>query len=54
MYDFDELRYALGKAGFDEGTVEERGFRDSQVPDLAKMDLAWRSHESIYVEARKT
>lgn len=54
LYDFDELRHALGKAGFDEDTIEERGFRDSQAPDLVGMDIPWRSHGSLYVEARKT
>jgi hypothetical protein len=54
LYDFDELRHALGKAGFDEDTVEERGFRDSQAQHMIGMDIPWRSHGSIYVEARKT
>ena len=53
IYDFDELRYALGQAGFDEGSVEERGYRESQVPELTTMDIPARNDESIYVEARK-
>jgi predicted SAM-dependent methyltransferase len=51
IYDFDELRYALGKAGFDPETVVRRAFHEGVLPEVAMLDRETRRHETMYVEA---
>jgi predicted SAM-dependent methyltransferase len=53
MYDFEELRHAAVEAGFDAAQVEERAYRDSREPEVARLDIPQRENESIYVEMRK-
>lgn len=50
-YDFETLRDLLVNVGFSEVTHGEFGV--SRLPELA-IDMAWRSRESLYVEASKT
>lgn len=52
IYDLDELRYALGRAGFDPAAMRVCGFRSGSRPDVAELDRAIRSDETIYVEIR--
>jgi predicted SAM-dependent methyltransferase len=51
IYDHDELRYALTQAGYDPGRVAAREFRDGHRQDVADLDTAFRSDETIYIEA---
>jgi predicted SAM-dependent methyltransferase len=51
IYDFDELRYALGEAGFDADTVVRRAFHEGALPEVAMLDRETRRHETMYVEA---
>jgi predicted SAM-dependent methyltransferase len=53
IYDFGELKHALVTAGFEGETVVERGFHEGEVAEVAALDGEGRSHESIYVEARR-
>lgn len=50
IYDFNELRYTLSRAGFDPDTVRECAFREGNRPDVALLDQWVRSDESIYAE----
>jgi predicted SAM-dependent methyltransferase len=50
IYDLDELRYALGRAGFDAEAVRVCGFRTGARPDVAQLDQMIRNDESMYVE----
>ena len=50
IYDLDELRHALGRAGFDPDAVRERAYRDGDRPDIAQLDQTFRNDETIYVE----
>jgi predicted SAM-dependent methyltransferase len=49
IYDFEELRHALGQAGF--GVVTACGFRQGARQDVASLDRVLRNDETIYVEA---
>lgn len=51
IYDHDELRYALAQAGYDPERVKAREFRDGHRQDVADLDTAFRSDETIYMEA---
>jgi len=51
IYDFDELRYVLGLAGFPAESIAERAFREGVIPEVASMDRAFRRAETIYIEA---
>ncbi|GAA4687098.1 class I SAM-dependent methyltransferase [Phytohabitans rumicis] len=51
LYDLDELRYALGEAGFDPDTVRRASFRKGARPDVADLDRILRKEESMYIEA---
>jgi hypothetical protein len=51
IYDADELATLLACAGFDRTRISIRGFRDGACADLARLDLAYRRAESLYVEA---
>jgi predicted SAM-dependent methyltransferase len=50
IYDVEELRYALGEAGFDPSAVAVRAFRDGARPDVADLDQVLRNDETMYVE----
>jgi predicted SAM-dependent methyltransferase len=51
IYDLDELRYALGEAGFDPESVRRCAFREGARPDVADLDRVLRSDETMYAEA---
>jgi predicted SAM-dependent methyltransferase len=51
IYDHDELRYALTRAGYDPERVTAREFRDGHRQDLANLDTVFRRDETIYMEA---
>ena len=51
IYDWDELRHALGQAGFAAGAIARRAFRHGSLPAVACLDRAVRDDETIYVEA---
>nr|WP_052478854.1 methyltransferase domain-containing protein [Kibdelosporangium sp. MJ126-NF4]CEL20953.1 Conserved domain protein [Kibdelosporangium sp. MJ126-NF4]CTQ95533.1 Conserved domain protein [Kibdelosporangium sp. MJ126-NF4] len=48
IYDADELRYVLQRAGFPDMRV--RSFRRGRLPDVAALDDRARDDETIYVE----
>jgi predicted SAM-dependent methyltransferase len=50
IYDVDELRHVLAEAGFDLARFEVRAFAQGADPEIAKLDLALRSDETLYVE----
>lgn len=50
IYDLDELRYAVSQAGFAPGALRERAFREGARQDVADLDTAFRSDETVYVE----
>jgi predicted SAM-dependent methyltransferase len=50
LYDLDELRYVLGRSGFDPAAVQVCQFREGAKPDVAALDTTVRKGESIYVE----
>jgi predicted SAM-dependent methyltransferase len=50
IFDFDELRFAAERAGFDPAGVTRWRFRDSAVPELEELDIPERAAESLYVE----
>jgi predicted SAM-dependent methyltransferase len=52
IYDLDELRYALTRAGFGESTITRCAFRRGERADVAMLDRASRKHETMYVEAQ--
>jgi len=56
-WDFESLRADLVRAGFDEGRIVERGFREIGSPDFAFEGTypseANESYRSLYVEATK-
>jgi hypothetical protein len=49
LYDLDELRYALARAGF-ESPVRTRAFCEGARADVAALDRVFRRLETIYVE----
>jgi predicted SAM-dependent methyltransferase len=51
IYDFDELCYVLGLAGFPVESITERAFHEGAVPEVASMDREFRREETIYIEA---
>ncbi|MCX5214937.1 class I SAM-dependent methyltransferase [Kitasatospora sp. NBC_00240] len=51
IYDLDELRHVLTRAGFEAGQVRECAYRQGVRPDVADLDTAFRTDETIYVEA---
>jgi predicted SAM-dependent methyltransferase len=50
LYDADELRYVLVRAGFEESSIRIHAFREGARPDVAALDTTIRSDETIYVE----
>jgi predicted SAM-dependent methyltransferase len=51
IYDFEELRYALGEAGFDPDTVVRKAFHEGAIAEVAMLDRETRRHETMYIEA---
>jgi SAM-dependent methyltransferase len=51
IYDLDELRHVLGLAGFDPDAIRACGYRQGVRADVADLDTAFRTDETIYVEA---
>ncbi|MFI2610472.1 class I SAM-dependent methyltransferase [Kitasatospora sp. NPDC018619] len=51
IYDLDELRHVLTRAGFDPDRIRPCAYRQGARPDVADLDTAFRTDESIYVEA---
>jgi predicted SAM-dependent methyltransferase len=50
LYDADELRHVLSRAGFVPGTVRTCSFRSGARADVAALDSVFRNDETIYVE----
>jgi predicted SAM-dependent methyltransferase len=50
IYDADELRHAVGEAGFPIESFRICEFRQGSVPAAAKLDMEVRNDETIYVE----
>jgi hypothetical protein len=50
LYDTDELRYVLSRAGFEPAAVRTCRFRSGVRPDVAALDSIFRNDETIYVE----
>jgi predicted SAM-dependent methyltransferase len=50
LYDADELRYVLARAGFAADAVRTCSFRSGARPDVAALDSIFRNDETIYVE----
>ncbi|MGD0602580.1 MAG: methyltransferase domain-containing protein [Streptosporangiaceae bacterium] len=50
LYDLEELRYVLARAGFEPGAVHSYPFRSGARPDVAALDSVLRNDETIYVE----
>ena len=51
IYDLDELRHVLTRAGFAPGDIRQCAYREGVRPDVADLDTAFRTDETIYVEA---
>ncbi|MFC1411627.1 methyltransferase domain-containing protein [Streptacidiphilus sp. N1-12] len=51
IYDLDELRYVLTRAGFAAEDIRACGYREGVRPDVADLDTPFRTDETIYVEA---
>ncbi|WP_350353340.1 methyltransferase domain-containing protein [Microbacterium sp. A8/3-1] len=50
IYDFDEVVFALTEAGFRAAEVERMSFGQGARADVAALDQAHRSDESMYIE----
>jgi SAM-dependent methyltransferase len=50
IYDEAELRHVLGRAGFDPSAMRVATFGEGALADVAALDTAMRSDETIYVE----
>jgi predicted SAM-dependent methyltransferase len=50
VYDADELRYVLSRAGFEPAAVRTCSFRSGARPDVAALDSVFRNDETVYVE----
>jgi hypothetical protein len=50
IYDADELRYALGRAGFPAEAMRVCAYRQGVRPEVADLDDERRNDETIYVE----
>lgn len=50
IYDLAELRYAVAEAGFAPEALREVAFREGARQDVAELDTAFRSDETIYAE----
>ena len=54
IYDLEEIRAAAAAAGFDPDAVTECSFQEGRLPEVAKLDQASHSDESLYVEIART
>jgi predicted SAM-dependent methyltransferase len=50
IYDRQELRHVLTRAGFDPGSFSVHEYRSGSMEDVAILDQSYRRDESIYVE----
>jgi predicted SAM-dependent methyltransferase len=50
LYDLDEIRYVLSRAGFEPDGLQVCAFRAGARPDVAALDTTLRNDETIYVE----
>jgi len=53
LYDEAELRYVLGRAGFEGDAMRVAALHDGSRPDVAGLDVAFRDDETIYVEVNR-
>jgi predicted SAM-dependent methyltransferase len=51
IYDLDELRHVLVRAGFAAGDVRHCAYRTGVRADVADLDTPFRTDETVYVEA---
>ncbi|MGV9269753.1 class I SAM-dependent methyltransferase [Kitasatospora sp. NPDC003701] len=51
IYDLDELRHVLTRAGFEADRIRHCAYRQGARADVADLDTAFRTDETIYVEA---
>ncbi|MFF1799003.1 class I SAM-dependent methyltransferase [Kitasatospora sp. NPDC058263] len=51
IYDLDELRHVLTQAGFEADAIRHCAYRQGVRADVADLDTAFRTDETIYVEA---
>lgn len=51
IYDLDELRHVLTRAGFARDDIRLCAYREGVRADVADLDTAFRTDETIYVEA---
>jgi predicted SAM-dependent methyltransferase len=54
IYDLDEMRAVAAGAGFDPAAVTDCSFQEGRLPEVAGMDQAEHSDESLYVEIART
>jgi predicted SAM-dependent methyltransferase len=54
IFDFDEVRYAAERAGFDPAAVTRRSFSEGAIPEMAALDSPGHNDESLYVELTRT
>jgi predicted SAM-dependent methyltransferase len=50
IYDFEELKFTAGLAGFPTERARKCEFRSGSLPELAELDREIRNDESLYVE----
>ncbi|MGW4521082.1 class I SAM-dependent methyltransferase [Amycolatopsis sp. NPDC004378] len=53
IYDEEELRHVVGRAGFDASTAQRTMFKQGARLDVARLDRGFRRDETIYLELRK-
>jgi predicted SAM-dependent methyltransferase len=53
IYDFDELRHAATRAGFDADAVRQVDYRQGSVPEMVALDREAHDGVSVYVEIEK-
>ncbi|MFE4516054.1 class I SAM-dependent methyltransferase [Kitasatospora sp. NPDC056783] len=51
IYDLDELRHVLTRAGFDPVRIRPCSYRQGARQDVADLDTAFRTDETVYIEA---
>ncbi|MFJ9950903.1 class I SAM-dependent methyltransferase [Kitasatospora sp. NPDC091207] len=51
IYDLDELRHVLTRAGFEADRIRPCAYREGVRADVADLDTAFRTDETVYVEA---
>ena len=50
IYDFEELRFTAGLAGFTPASAKKCTYQSGSVPELSDLDRETRNDESLYVE----